>query len=223
MGNSNPLPSSPLFSFSVCVCRRESLCCCFHCSGAFPPVYQIGRNDFFLCCSSVCGLWSLPFGKRSSLTLFHAAPGPTSSTHHICLDARQGQAPCSFISSVSECVGVSGAGALPSPSPLSPLSPTDCLSADVAWGRSGLWPSGPCVCVTFAPLNPMVMCYRWDLRLSLSARAARRRRKQDVRGSTVISQRALFHTIPGRSRYSLHTGLPLDIYMCQQSQRYWPN
>lgn len=114
-------------------------------------------------------------------------------------------------------------GVLSSPSPLSPQTPTHCLSADVARGRSGPWPSGPCVCVTCAPLNPMVICYRWDLRLSVSARAARRRRKQDVRGSTVISQRALFHTIPGRSLYSLHAGPPLDIYMCQQSQRYWPN
>ena len=130
-------------------------------------------------------------------------------------------------------------GSLSFPSPLSrslSLLPTHRLSADVARGRSGPWPSGPCVyvcvcvcvcvcacvCVSLAPPNPAVMCYRWDLRLSVSASAARRRRKQDARGSTVISQRALFHTIPGRSLYSLHAGLPLDIYMCQQSHCYWP-
>lgn len=39
---------------------------------------------------SVCGLWSLPLGKRSSPTLFHAAPGLTSSAHNICLDAGRG-------------------------------------------------------------------------------------------------------------------------------------
>lgn len=135
---------------------------------------------------------------------------------------------CSFISSVSvsDCVGVSGAGVpLLSLTPLSlALSPAHPPS--VCWrGPGSFWALalGPlCVCVSFAPPNPAVMCYRWDLRLSVSASAARRRRKQDARGSTVISQCALFHTIPGRSLYSLHAGPPLDIYMCQQSHRYWP-
>ncbi len=137
---------------------------------------------------------------------------------------RPGPFACSFIGSVSvsDCVGVPGAEVpLLSLTHLS-LLPTHRLSADVARGHSGPWPSGPCVCVSFAPPNTAMMCYRWDLRLSVSASAARRRRKQDARGSTVISQRALFHTIPGRSLYSLHAGPPLDIYMCQQSHRYWP-
>lgn len=193
------------------------------------------------CCSTVCGLWPSQLGKGHLLHFFSKCfashPLPTA-----CLDPGWGllsfatkpcyhrQAPfaCSFISSVSDYVGVSGAGVpLLSLTPLSlSLSrlPTHRLSADVAWGHSGPWPSGPrvCVCATFAPSNPVAMRYRWDLRLSVSANAARRRRKQDARGSTVISQRALFHTIPGRSLYSLHAGLPLDIYMCQQSHCYWP-
>lgn len=110
------------------------------------------------------------------------------------------------------------------------LPATHRLSADVARGVVlGPDPQAPvCVstsvsaCVSFAPPLPAVMYYRWDLRLSVSASAARRRRKQDARGSTVISQCALFHTIPGQSLYSLHAGPPLDIYMCQQSHSYWP-
>lgn len=194
-----------------------------------PPLYQIGRLDFFVVLQCVgCGQRRSVKGQLRPFFMQRLASHPLPTTFvwmsgGASAGRYHSQAPCSFISSVSDCVGVSGAGVLSSPSPLSPQTPTHCLSADVARGRSGPWPSGPCVCVTFAPLNPVVMCYRWDLRLSVSARAARRRRKQDARGSTVISQRALFHTIPGRSLYSLHAGPPLDIYMCQQSQRYWPN
>lgn len=215
-----------ILSFSLCVWRKEAVYRAR--AGASmvlalpPPLYQIGWNDFCIALQCVgCRDYCLVKGHLRLFSTQRLAQHRLPTTFVWRLGGASAgrchsQAPCSFISSVSECVGVSGAGVLPSPSP---LSPTHCLPADVAWGRSGPWPSGPCVCVTFAPLNPMVMCYQWDLRLSVSARAARRRRKQDVRGSTVISQCALFQTIPGRSLYSLHTGLPLDIYMCQQSQR----
>lgn len=142
------------------------------------------------------------------------------SIHQLCLCLR-----------LCGCVGSWGPSPFPLPLSLA-LSPGHPPS--VCWrgprGRFGPWPSGPCVCVyerervcvPFAPPLPAVMYYRWDLRLSVSASAARRRRKQDARGSTVISQCALFHTIPGQSLYSLHAGPPLDIYMCQQSHSYWP-
>lgn len=120
-------------------------------------------------------------------------PGPLF-IHQLCLCLR-----------LCGCVGSWGPS--PFPHPAVSLLPTYCLSADVARGRCGPWPSGPCACICVSrwPL-PSLRRYRWDLRLSVSARAARRRRKQDARGSTVISQRALSHTIPGRSLYSLHAG-----------------
>lgn len=87
VGNSNPL-----FSFSLCVGRKESgvesTCCCIH--GSAPPSPLSDLKERFLCCSSVRRLWSLPVGERSSPTLFHAAPGLTSYAHNICLDAGRG-------------------------------------------------------------------------------------------------------------------------------------
>jgi len=173
------------------------------------------------CCSTVCGLWSSRLGKGHLLLFFLPISRLTSPAHNMRLylgwvlssyaskQRYHGQAPCSFISSVSvsDCVGVSGAGDPLLSLTLLSLLPTHCLSADVARGRCGPWLSGPCACICVSrwPL-PSQRRYRWDLRLSVSARAARRRRKQDARGSTVISQRALFHTIPGRSLYSLHAG-----------------
>lgn len=67
---------------------------------------------------------------------------------------------CSFISSVSlsDCVGVSGAW-IPllslTPLPLS-LLPTHRLSADLAWGHCGPWPSGPLVCVCVYVCCPLL-------------------------------------------------------------------
>lgn len=77
VGNSNPL-----FSFSLCVGRKESgvesACCCIHGSAPHPPPPHplSDLKERFLCCSSVRRLWSLPLGERSSPTLFHAAPWP---------------------------------------------------------------------------------------------------------------------------------------------------
>jgi len=191
-----------------------------------------------LCCSTVCGLWSSWLSKGHLLLFFsqcfasHTLPTtcvciqggashPTQPNgtivarplslfiHQLCLPLR-----------LRGCVGSLD----PSPSPL-PLSllPTHRLSAELAWGRCGRLPLGPCVylCVCVV-CPPIALCYRWDLCLSVSASAARRRRKQDARGSTVISQCALSHTIPVQSVYSLHAGPPLDIYMCQQSHRCRP-
>lgn len=181
------------------------------------------------CCSTVCGLWSSQLGKRSSLTLFlphipcpqHVSGSRVGPPHSI-ITARP---LCLFIHQLClrRCGCVASWG--PSPFPHSSLLPKHPLP--VCWRGLGLfWTlalGSVCVCLTFSPPNPIAMCYQWDLHLSVSDSAARRRRKQDARGSTVISQRALFHTIPGRSLCSLHAGLPLDIYMCQQSQLYWPN
>lgn len=55
----------------------------------FPPTLS-DRMERLLRCFTVCGLSWLLLGKRSSPTLFHAAPGPTSSAHNICLEAGRG-------------------------------------------------------------------------------------------------------------------------------------
>lgn len=154
-----------------------------------------------LCCSTVCGLWSSWLSK-GHLLLF----SPNVSPHIFCpqhvsvsrvgpLVLRNqtavsfpGPYACSFISSasVSDWMGALGAGVFLISLTLS-CPPTVCL---LTWPRVILGP-GPrapvCVCILFAPPFPVAVCYRWDLRLSVSACAARRRRKQDARGSTVIS------------------------------------
>lgn len=179
----------------------------------------------------MCGLWSSSAVKGHVLRFFFPASCLTSSAHSMCLYLGCGLSSyatkqhyhcqvrfsaCSFISSVSvsECVGVSvcwGPSPFPHPISLSPAHPQS------VWAVQRPDPCGP-----LHTGLPVASRYRWDLRLSLSASAARRRRKQDARGSTVISLCALFHTIPGPSLYSLLAGPPLDIYMCQKSHRYWP-
>ena len=227
-----------LSDVSVWVCVSVSV------SDLSPSVIRYG--SLMLCCSPVCGRWSSWLDKGHLFLFFsqyfsphipcpqhrHAGWGLSSSAAKRCYH-RQAPFPCSFISSVSvsDCVGVSGAGVpLLSLTPLSlSLSLSPAHPPSVCWrGPGSCWALTPgplcvlCVCVTFDHPSLRALCYRWDLRLSVSASAARRRRKQDARGSTVISQCALFRTIPGRSLYSLHAGLPLDIYMCQQSHSYWP-
>ncbi len=118
------------------------------------------------CCSTVCGLWSSRLGKGHRLLFFSQCyashPLPTTC---VCIKggASRPTRPNSAIiarppllvhsSALSQIVWVCRElGSLSFPSPLSltlslSLLPTHRLSADVARGRSGLWPSGPCVCV----------------------------------------------------------------------------
>lgn len=119
-----------------------------------PPLYQIGRPDFcFVVLRCVgCGqrrlvkgqLWLCFMQRLAShplpTTFVWVSGGASAGRYH-------SQAPCSFISSVSDCVGVSGAGGpLLSLTPLSPN--THPLS--VCWrGPGSFWALalGPlCVC-----------------------------------------------------------------------------
>lgn len=192
------------------------------------------------CCSTVCGLWSPWLGKGHLLLFFsqcfasHPLPTtcvwiqggatrPTEAKHsYHCQAPQLGHSQALCLSQTMWVCRELGSLSFPSPLSLSlSCPPTICL---LTWPGVVLVPhprAPVCVCVSIAPPNLVVMCYRWDLRLSVSASAARHRRKQDARGSTVISQCAQFHTIPGRSLYSLHAGQPLDIFMCQQSHHYW--
>lgn len=89
VGNSNPL-----FSFSLCVGRKESgvesACCCIHGSAPHPPTsYQIWRNDFCVVLQCVgCGHY--PSVKGRLRLFFMQRPGLTSYAHNICLDAGRG-------------------------------------------------------------------------------------------------------------------------------------
>lgn len=151
-----------LSSLPLCVWRKQS-------SGvqsalvlnSTPPTTTLSDRKAWLlfCCSSVCGLWSTPLGKRSALTLFHAAPRFTSSAHNICLGVGRGlgralsQPGPLFIHQLClrlcGCVRSWGSSPLPHPS-LPKHPPTVCL---LTWPRVVLGP-GPRapVCVWHSPL-----------------------------------------------------------------------